>query len=227
MKAMLAEIAADPAARKIVTDPYSLSPARDKEPDVVNPGWPKESDLRSVVRDSDTGMWLAPFVMEAANARVVRRSNALQDWAYGHRFRYREAMGFRGPTAPVRAAAITGGLAAFAGAMMLSPTRSLVDRMLPEPGEGPSEKTRENGYFRIEIGTRTSTGARYTCKVAAKGDPGYAATAVMLGEAVLALALDGDRLPPRAGVLTPATGIGMTLVERLREQGFTFAVARS
>jgi short subunit dehydrogenase-like uncharacterized protein len=226
MKAMLAEVAADPAARRIVADAYSLSPARDKEPDVVNPGWPKESDLRGVVHDRDLGMWLAPFVMEAANSRVVRRSNALQDWAYGHRFRYREAMGFRGPAAVAKAAAVTGGLAMFAGAMMLGPTRGLVDRLLPEPGEGPSEKTRENGYFRIEIGTRTSTGARYTCKVEAQGDPGYAATAVMLGESALALALDGDRLPPRTGVLTPATGVGMTLVERLREQRFTFDAAR-
>jgi short subunit dehydrogenase-like uncharacterized protein len=226
MKGMLAEVAADPAARNIVTDAYSLSPARDKEPDVVNLGWPKESELRAVVHDTELGMWLAPFVMEAANARVVRRSNALQDWAYGQRFRYREVMGFRGPTAPAKAAAVTGGLAMFAGAMMLGPTRALVNRLLPEPGEGPSEKTRESGYFRIEITTRTSTGARYTCKVAAKGDPGYAATAVMLGESALALALDGSRLPPRAGVLTPATGIGMPLVERLRQQNFAFDAAR-
>jgi short subunit dehydrogenase-like uncharacterized protein len=127
----------------------------------------------------------------------------------------------------VKAAAVTGGLAAFAGAMMLGPTRALVDRVLPEPGEGPSEKTRENGYFRVEIWTRTSTGARYSCRVEAKGDPGYAATAVMLGESALALALDGDRLPPRAGVLTPATGIGMPLVERLRAQAFTFEAARA
>jgi short subunit dehydrogenase-like uncharacterized protein len=48
----------------------------------------------------------------------------------------------------------------------------------------------------------------------------------MLGEAVLALALDGDRLPPHAGVLTPATGIGMPLVERLRAQRFTFEAER-
>jgi len=165
--------------------------------------------------------------MEATNSRVVRRSNALQDWAYGQRFRYREAMGFRGPTGAARAAALTGGLAVFAGAMLLSPTRALVDRFLPDPGEGPSEETRRNGYFRIEIGTRTSTGARFRARVEAQGDPGYAATSVMLGESALALALDGDRLPARAGVLTPATGIGMRLVERLREQGFTFDTERT
>ncbi|MBW3576032.1 MAG: enoyl-ACP reductase, partial [Actinobacteria bacterium] len=54
---------------------------------------------------------------------------------------------------------------------------------------------------------------------------GYAATAVMLGEAALCLALDEDRLPPRAGVLTPATGIGTPLVDRLRAAGHTYEVA--
>ena len=37
--------------------------------------------------------------------------------------------------------------------------------------------------------------------------------------AALALAFDRDRLPNRAGVLTPASGIGDALVERLREGG--------
>ena len=226
MKGMLAAVAADPSLRRIVEDPYSLSPARDKEPDVVNPGWPKESDFRAVVHDTGLGMWLAPFVMEAANSRVVRRSNALQDWAYGQRFRYREVMGFRGPAAAAKAVGLTAGLAAFMGALALPPSRALIDRLLPDPGEGPSEKTRENGFFRIELSTTTSTGARYVCDIEAKGDPGYAATSVMFGESALALALDGDRLPPRAGVLTPATGIGMTLVDRLREQRFTFDATR-
>ncbi|HLL87446.1 MAG TPA: hypothetical protein VK387_09065, partial [Thermoleophilaceae bacterium] len=65
-------------------------------------------------------------------------------------------------------------------------------------------------------------GRRYRCRVAAQGDPGYAATAVMLGETALCLALDGDRLPDRAGVLTPATAMGGALVERLRAAGQTF-----
>ena len=56
------------------------------------------------------------------------------------------------------------------------------------------------------------------------GDPGYAATAVMLGESALALALDGDRLPDRAGSLTPATAMGNVLVERLRAAGHTYEV---
>jgi short subunit dehydrogenase-like uncharacterized protein len=81
----------------------------------------------------------------------------------------------------------------------------------------------------MEILTTTSTGATYRATVAAQGDPGYAATSVMLGQSALALAF-GDRdpgsgsgLPDRAGVLTPATGIGHVLVDRLRAAGFTLS----
>ena len=83
--------------------------------------------------------------------------------------------------------------------------------MLPDPGQGPSEHARETGYFKMQI-----HGGGHVATVAAKGDPGYAATAVMMGESALSLALDGDRSRARAGVLTPATALGMPLIERLR-----------
>ena len=70
----------------------------------------------------------------------------------------------------------------------------------------------------------TEDGRRYRATAAGTGDPGYAATAVMLGESALALALDGDRLPDRAGSLTPATALGDVLVERLRAAGHTYEV---
>jgi short subunit dehydrogenase-like uncharacterized protein len=79
----------------------------------------------------------------------------------------------------------------------------------------------------MEIRTRTSTGARYRCVVAAQGDPGYQATSVMLGESALCLAFDRDRLPARVGVLTPATAMGDALVDRLRSAGFTLTVEPS
>ena len=110
--------------------------------------------------------------------------------------------------------------------MRWGPTRALLDRVLPAPGEGPSEQTRREGRFRMEIRTRTSTGARYRAMIAAAGDPGYAATSVMLGQSALCLAVDRDRLPGRAGVLTPAAGLGLPLVERLRAVGFELSIDR-
>ena len=76
------------------------------------------------------------------------------------------------PLAPVLAGGVTAGLGALVAGMALPPTRLLLDRLLPKPGEGPSEHAQQNGHFRVEVHTRASTGARYVATVAAKGDPG-------------------------------------------------------
>ena len=217
MKGQVDDMKASREARKAVGDPYGLSPQRAADPEGRD-----EGDLRSVARDEQVGQWVGPFVMATYNTRIVRRSNALQDHAYGRRFRYREVTGLgNGRLAPVIGAGMAGGLMALAGGLALKPSRMLLDRVLPDPGQGPSEKAREAGLFRLEIHTTTSTGAHYVARVAAQGDPGYKATALMMGEAALCLGLDRDRLPQRGGVLTPATGIGMPLVDRLRAAGMT------
>ena len=111
--------------------------------------------------------------------------------------------------------------------MALPPTRMLLDRLLPDAGEGPSEEQRERGFFRIDTHTRTSPALAYVCRISVSGDPGYKATAVMLGESALALALDTDRLPAAAGVLTPATAMGTVLVDRLRAAGQSYEVGEA
>lgn len=165
---------------------------------------------------------LAPFFMSSYNTRVVRRSNYLLDGAYGDGFRYQETMSVGG--VPGLSAALAGvvtvGTGAFLGAMSFAPTRKVLDFVLPKPGSGPSEKTRETGNFVTQTFTTTTSGRRYRSQMRAHGDPGYKATAVMLGESALALALDRDRLPDRAGVLTPAVAMGDVLIERLQAAGF-------
>jgi short subunit dehydrogenase-like uncharacterized protein len=216
------EMRASAERRRVVRDPYSLSPDRAAEPDLGD-----ERDLDWVRYDGELRMWVGPFVMAGFNTRVVRRSNALQDWAYGRRFRYREVTGFgAGPAAPVLGAAVSAALKAAEAGLAFGPSRALLGQLLPAPGQGPSEKTRRTGLFRVQIHTRTSAGVRYLGTVGAPGDPGYAATSVMLGESALCLALDRDRLPDRAGVLTPATAMGTVLAGRLRSAGHTLATAQ-
>jgi short subunit dehydrogenase-like uncharacterized protein len=222
MRAQLDAVSADPALRRLVDDPYSLSPDRSAEP-----GLGDEQDRITVTKDPELGRWTGSFVMAPFNTRIVRRSNALTGYGYGRRFRYREVMGYGShPLSPLVAAGVTTGLAAGMVGMSFGPSRMLLDRVLPAPGTGPSEAARERGHFRIEVVARTSTGARFTATVAAKGDPGYTATAVMQGESALCLLLDRDRLPDRAGVLTPATAMGLPLADRLRAQGFEIGVRR-
>ena len=211
LRGMVDEVKRDPATRRLMTDPYSLSPDRDAEP-----SHGRESDATAVGRVD--GRWTGVFVMAPFNTRIVRRSNALQGWAYGRGFRYREVMSFgRSPLAPALAAGTALGVAGMGFGMALPPTRAVLDRVLPKPGEGPSERTRERGHFRIETTGTTTDGRRYRTTFAMQGDPGYAATAVMLGESGLCLAL--DELPGEGGVLTPATAMGTLLVDRLRAAG--------
>lgn len=215
-------VSADPSLRAVAADPYSLSPQRSAEPDLG-----RQPDLSGVRRDPTVGLWTGPFVMAAYNTRVVRRSNALLGWSYGRAFRYREVVGFgSGPAALLTTGAMTAAVGVLTAGMALPPTRWLLDRVLPGQGDGPSEATRAGGHFRVDIHGVTSTGAHYVAKVAAQGDPGYAATAVMLGESALCLARDRDHLPHRAGVLTPATAMGEALIDRLRRAGFVLSVER-
>lgn len=220
MRGQVQEVRADPQIRRLVADPYALSPDRAEEPTLGD-----ERDLMTVRHDSSLGMWVGPFLLAGANTRVVRRSNALLGWAYGRRFRYREVTSFgSGVMAPIKGSAMASTVLGLAAGMSFAPSRAVLGRVLPSPGEGPSAKSRDAGYFRIAIHAMTSSGAQYVARVAASGDPGYAATSMMLGEAAMSLAR--DELPARAGVLTPATAMGMQLVARLRAVGMTLNIAR-
>ena len=210
---------ASPERRRQAEDPYALSPGRAAEPSLGD-----ERDLDWVRYDHDLRIWTGPFLMAGINTRVVRRSNALQGWVYGRRFRYREVTGFgASPAAPLLGGAATAAMKTLQTGLAFGPSRTVLAQVLPRPGQGPGEKTRRTGFFRLQIHTRTSTGARYLANIEARGDPGYAATAVMLGETALCLALDRDRLPDRAGVLTPATAMGTILAGRLKAAGHTLA----
>lgn len=223
LKGTVDEVKKDRSLMRMLGDPYALSPDRDAEPELGN-----ERDLRGAEHSEELGTWFGPFVMASVNTRVVRRSNALQDWAYGRRFRYREVMAFgSGVIGRVKALGVGGGMAALTAGLALPPSRFVLDRVLPDPGAGPKEELVREGFFVIEIYARTPAGERWVCRVEAEGDPGYGATSVMLGESALALGLDGDKLPDRAGVLTPATGIGLGLADRLRTQGHTFEATRA
>jgi short subunit dehydrogenase-like uncharacterized protein len=222
MRLVAEEVKADPAARAVVVDPYALSPDRDAEPDRVDDYADDESDLTGAVNDPELG-WLGPFVMAQMNTRVVRRTNALLGYPYSTSFRYREAIGFgTGMSARAKATGLGAGMGALGAAMGFGPARSGIGMVLPKPGEGPSPEDRAAGHFTMQIHGRGLDGERYMATVAADGDPGYAATSLMLAEAVLFLASGSPDLPDLAGVLTPATGLGMPMIERLRAAGMTF-----
>lgn len=225
MRQQLATTRSDAAAAAVARDPYALSPDPTTEPRV-----PGQRDGLDVFVDEATGTWTAPFLMSSYNTRVVRRSHALARGpeapsGYGGRFRYRERVATgRGTRGLARAQAVRLGLAALWLGLTAPGLSAVGKRLLPSPGSGPSAQERARGGFELRTRTTTSRGAAYLATVAAEGDPGYAATSVMLGQSALALALDGDRCHRTGGVLTPSVAMGEVLVERLRAQGFRIEV---
>ncbi|MDT5265558.1 MAG: hypothetical protein QOI90_2184 [Mycobacterium sp.] len=219
----------DPDVRRLLGDPYSLSTDRGAESDLgAQPDLPWRRG--GTIAPELAGLWTAGFLMAPSNTRIVRRSNALQDWAYGRRLRYSEAMSLGSSiAAPVTSAGLTGALHATFGLgsrfFRVLPRR-LVERVLPKPGTGPSEKARERGYYKAETYTTTTSGARYVATIAQRGDPGYKATSVLLGESGLALALDRDKLSDLRGVLTPAAAMGDALLARFPKCGVSLHTAR-
>ncbi|WP_341268470.1 saccharopine dehydrogenase family protein [Gordonia malaquae] len=220
---VITDQAKDAQTRRLLLNPQALSGGPGETPRAGINSEPSDIspvDARKV--DKSLRGTLAPFFMASFNTRIVRRSNSLRDGAYGDAFRYQETMavGSIPGLSAVLAGAVSVGTGLFLGAMSLRPTRKVLDWVLPKPGEGPDEKSREAGHFVTQTFTQTTTGRRYRSQMRAHGDPGYKATAVMLGESALALALDRDKLPDRAGVLTPSVAMGDVLIERLRAAGF-------
>lgn len=212
------EAAANPALRKELADPYSLCPAG-SVPKVRQP------DIRSAEFDADYGAWVAPFMMSGINTRIVQRTNALLQQAYGADFTYDEAvlMG-RGLKGRFAATAMAAGLSGFMLAAAIRPVRAAFERfVLPKPGEGPSPDAQRTGFFDLRFLGATADGRQIRAKVTGDRDPGYGSTGKMLGQAAACLALDVDKVATPGGFWTPATIFGDRLIQRLTaHSGLTF-----
>ncbi len=217
---VIKEAAADPALRRQLANPYSLCPPA-RSPAVRQPS------VLFAEFDEDFGRWAAPFVMSAINTRIVHRSNALLEHAYGADFTYDEAMlTGRGLAGRLTAIGLAAGLAGFAAAGAIGPARRALQRfVLPAPGEGPSPAQQEKGFFDMRFRGTTADGRVLGVKVTGDRDPGYGSTGRMLGQAGACLALDIGKPAKPGGLWTPATIFGERLIDRLQAHaGLSFEV---
>jgi short subunit dehydrogenase-like uncharacterized protein len=212
------EAAADPALRKELADPYSLCPAGSVRK-------VRQPEVRSAQFDVDFGAWVAPFVMSGINTRIVQRTSALSEQAYGADFTYDEAvlMG-RGLKGRFAATAMAAGLSGFMLAAAIPPARAALERfVLPKPGEGPSPEAQRTGFFDLRFLGTTADARQIRTKVTGDRDPGYGSTGKMLGQAAACLTLDLDKAAASGGFWTPATIFGDRLIQRLTaHSGLTF-----
>lgn len=203
---------------RILVKPYSLNP--DGEQD-----GPDGRDQSGAVYNEDFGVWTSPFVMALINMRVVRRSNALMNYAYGRDFSYGEATS-TGPGLKGRLRAIMSSLAmrGFMVASAIDFTREkLIKPRLPASGTGPDKSQRESGFFKLLLFGRTAKGDTLQVSVKGDRDPGYGSTCKMIAESAICLARDD--LSVGGGIWTPASAMAEPLIKRLRSNaGVQFEV---
>lgn len=205
----------DKSIYKVLTNPYGLNPTDQQEGEDC-------PDLMSVVFDKTSQSYVGPFIMAGINTKVVRRSNALSNYSYGKDFRYDEATlsgkGFKGKMRGILAAIPL----MFMTAKPKSVLKSIANKLLPKPGEGPNKEQRENGFYNLRFYVTLEDGSSAMGKVTGDKDPGYGSTSKMLGETAVCLAV--DELPKISGVLTPSVAMGDALLQRLEQSsGLTFS----
>ena len=215
---IVSEARRDKATARILKDPYALCPEDKRD-------GPRQPYVSTAAFDRELGAWTGPFVMGLINTRVVHKSNALSDYAYGTDFRYDEAVVTgAGIGGRLKAMSIAAGLASFAVGASFAPTRALMQKLfLPDPGEGPSPEQQAAGFFNIVMIGELADGSVLRMKVTGDRDPGYGSTSKMISEAALCLARDIAQETTAGGIWTPATAMGEALLTRLESNaGLTF-----
>lgn len=205
---------------KKMNDPFVLNPENSvsKEQKLLG------SDSIGLKKNSLIKSWTGPFIMAVSNTRVVRRSAALLEMkqeGYGVNFTYQEHAFYK----KFKTAFLVTFVTLMFGLILKTPVRKLVRPLLPKPGEGPSEDTMENGFFDSFFAAELDSGEKKLFRVHGKGDPGYKVTSKFVCESALTLIKEREKLPggeEYGGVLTPASGLGQPLIDRLSSNGVNF-----
>jgi short subunit dehydrogenase-like uncharacterized protein len=205
---------------KKMNDPFVLNPEKSvsKEQKLLG------SDSVGLKKNSLINSWTGPFIMAVSNTRVVRRSAALLELnqeGYGVNFTYQEHAFYKKFSTALLVTFVT----LLFGLILSTPLRKLVRPLLPKPGEGPSKETMENGFFDSFFSAEVDSGEKKLFRVHGKGDPGYKVTSKFVCESALTLIKERKKLPGGqgyGGVLTPASGLGQPLIDRLSSNGVNF-----
>jgi short subunit dehydrogenase-like uncharacterized protein len=199
--ATMATLKEKPELIKVLSNPFSLTEGFEG---------PTQLDDSKVLLDEKLNMWVAPFVMAPINTKNIHRSNALLGHEYGEDFCYDEMMiAGKGEEGKQIADAMTS-------------ANPMGGENVPQPGEGPSQESREQGNYDVLFFAdidEESIEARVTGDM----DPGYGSTSKMITESAMCLIHDCNDLP--GGIYTPAPAMGNKLIKRLIEKaGLTFDI---
>ena len=190
-----------PELIKVLSNPFSLTEGFEA---------PSQLDDSKPLLDEKMNMWLAPFVMAPINTKNIHRSNALFDHAYGEEFCYDEMMiAGEGDEGEQIAKAMSSG-------------NPMGGNNAPQPGEGPSKESREQGNYHVLFFADLEEES-IVARVTGNMDPGYGSTSKMIVESALCLVKDCSDLA--GGIYTPAPSMGEKLIDRLiKKAGLTFDI---
>ena len=197
MKATMAALQSNPELINILVNPHALCDGMQ--------GVQQDDDSKPVY-DEELDTWVAPFFMAPINTKNIHRSNKLMNHIYGENFKYNE-MWIQGTGEEGKAAA-----------EFISTMNPLGDA--PEPGDGPSRESRENGNYDV-LFCADVDGETIKASVSGDMDPGYGSTSKMITESAVCLVKDCENLA--GGIYTPAASMGKKLIKRLESSaGLTF-----
>ena len=199
--ATMATLKEKPELIQVLSNPFSLTEGFEG---------PAQLDDSKVLLDEKLNMWVAPFVMAPINTKNIHRSNALLGHAYGEDFCYDEMM-------------IAGeGEEGKQIADAMNSSNPMGGDNLPQPGEGPSKESREQGNYDVLFFADFDEGS-IEARVTGDMDPGYGSTSKMIAESALCLIQDCEDLS--GGMYTPAPAMGKKLIKRLtKNAGLTFDI---
>ena len=181
----------------VLANPFALSNG------FIGPDQPADN---KPVYDEKLDSWVAPFFMAPINTKNIHRSNALMDHIYGEDFCYNE-MWIQGTGDEGKAAAD-----------FISKSNPLSNA--PQPGEGPSRESRENGNYDLLFCGDIDDKSIHV-SVTGDMDPGYGSTSKMITESAVCLVKECDDL--KGGIYTSASSMGTKLIKRLVDNaGLTF-----
>ena len=183
----------------VLANPFALSNG------FIGPDQPADN---KPVYDEKLDSWVAPFFMAPINTKNIHRSNALMDHIYGEDFCYNE-MWIQGTGDEGKAAAD-----------FISKSNPLSNA--PQPGEGPSRESRENGNYDLLFCGDIDDKSIHV-SVTGDIDPGYGSTSKMITESAVCLVKECDDL--KGGIYTSASSMGTKLIKRLEDNaGLTFKI---
>ena len=199
--ATMATLKEKPELIQVLSNPFSLTEGFEG---------PAQLDDSKVLLDEKLNMWVTPFVMAPINTKNIHRSNALLGHAYGEDFCYDEMM-------------IAGeGEEGKQIADAMNSSNPMGGDNLPQPGEGPSKESREQGNYDVLFFADFDEGS-IEARVTGDMDPGYGSTSKMIAESALCLVQDCEDLS--GGMYTPAPAMGEKLIKRLtKNAGLTFDI---